>query len=362
MLNRQNKLTTIASRFIKWLTQNKLGILSCLFSFIIMLSFIAITLSRNFAIKQIKQDLQKTITALNEAGYDVSYKKIEFNNIFFYPLIKIEDFSIYNLKGSNLWNLKFNNITANTSLLNSKRINIRTSSDIKLSIDRQIYNFNTQNSTIELKYDKDYNFKSIEIYFDENQIKDIAKIRNITFVARSININTKAPAIIPSLETHVEFKDIKINGLINYPLASNIQRIYAQFNLMGKFDTNDSTLLAAENWLHDGGFIDIPSFNISWKPFMMVGRGNINFNEKFTPQIHLQTTSKALLEMLNELQEKQILERKGVFVANILLNAKAFKIRDKDTHLTITTPISYRDGKLAVENVTVKTTFPQKRQ
>lgn len=61
---------------------------------------------------------------------------------------------------------------------------------------------------------------------------------------------------------------------------------------------------------------------------------------------------------MEDLQDRNFLERKGVFVANILLSNKAFKLNEDDEHLTIVTPIDYRNHKLAVENITVKTFYP----
>ena len=48
------------------------------------------------------------------------------------------------------------------------------------------------------------------------------------------------------------------------------------------------------------------------------------------------------------------LESKGVFVAKILLNSKAFKMNRDDKFMTVTTPIDYKDGKLMIENIVVK--------
>ena len=66
------------------------------------------------------------------------------------------------------------------------------------------------------------------------------------------------------------------------------------------------------------------------------------------------TSSKALLRLIDDLQKNGFLERKGVFVADILLKSKGFKLHEEDKHLTLTTPINYQDGKLSVENITVK--------
>jgi hypothetical protein len=41
-------------------------------------------------------------------------------------------------------------------------------------------------------------------------------------------------------------------------------------------------------------------------------------------------------------------------VANILLTNKAFKLNPEDEEFTISTPISYSDGKISIENLTIK--------
>ena len=129
---------------------------------------------------------------------------------------------------------------------------------------------------------------------------------------------------------------------------------YAKTSFIGRFNPEEQFLTAMETWLKEGGFIEVPNLVIQWEPLTLVARGNVNFNEKFAPRIQLNTSSKGLLRLLSDLQKNNFLDSKNVFVANILLTNKAFKLNSEDTELTISTPISYSDGKISIENLTIK--------
>lgn len=343
----------------RWLKNNRLSFFSFLFSFVVMVTFIDITLSRNAAIRVLKSGIAGLTSKLNEAGFDLAWDNIKFNNIFIYPLIEIENLQLYNLRGTKLWKVKISELTGRPGLFNLRRLNFRFDGRNELTIDGQTRDAEISSAKIIVELRKDNGFKELETYLKDIRIKDFAKIKNATLAVRRLpDAAASARVLVPTLESHLEISDVTLNGLINYPLTSQIRRIYANFNLMGSLTDGDSLLLAAENWLHTGGFVEIPSVIVSWSPLLLVGRGDITFNEKFSPKLQLQTSSKAMLDLLNDLQEKSFLERKGVFVANILLGAKAYKLHEDDKYLTLTTPITYRDNKLAIENITVKTLAP----
>lgn len=352
------KITAPFCRSGSWLKGNRLGVFSFIFAFVVMTTFIDITLSRNAAIRTLKAGIARLTSSLNEVGLDIAYDKISFNNIFIYPLVEIENLQLYNLRGTELWKVRFAGISGRPGLFSSRRINLDFAGDIEISVNENRYNTDIGSAQTRIEMEKDGSLQELQVYLKDMQIKDIAKIADITLAMRKLHNSISARALIPTIESHLEVNDITLNGLLNYPLTSEIRRIYANFNLMGSLDDGDTFLLAAENWLHTGGFIEIPSLVVSWNPLLLVGRGTVTFNENFSPKLQLQTSSKALLDLLNDLQEKSFLERKGVFVANILLGAKAFKMHEDDKYLTITTPITYRDNKLAIENITVKTLKP----
>ena len=130
--------------------------------------------------------------------------------------------------------------------------------------------------------------------------------------------------------------------------------IYAKANIMGRIIPEDFIMTSLESWLREGGFIDVPNLIIQWEPLTLVGRGNINFNEEFSPRINFNTSSKGMLRLIKDLQQREFLESSNFFIANILLRNKAYKINPEDEELTISTPIGYADKKITVENLVIK--------
>ena len=111
---------------------------------------------------------------------------------------------------------------------------------------------------------------------------------------------------------------------------------------------------ALDCWLAQDGYIDVKKLMVNWSPLSLIGEGELNFNENYIPKIKLSTSSKGLFELIENLEQKKWLDSKGVFVAKILLENKAFKIKDSDKHLSVVTPISYNDNILTVEKISIK--------
>ncbi len=345
----------LLSDFKSWFLKNRLGFFSGLFSFVVIITFIDITLSRNAAVRNLKAELAQLTAVLNQTGLDIAWDRLEFNNIFFYPLVEAENLRLYNLRGTHLWSYGIQKISARPNLFNARHVNFVISGDMHLQYDSLSRAVQAQTAGWQLEFSKDGQFEELELQFDDTDIKDTAKIKTVIAAVRRLHNVTRGPVLLPSLEGHLEISDTTLNGLLDYPLGAEIERIYLKANLMGELPLKDTIILDGEKWLHNGGFIEIPSLNVSWKPLLMVGNGSISFDENFSPVITIQTSSTAFLNLLDDLQKNEFLDRKGVFVANILLNAKAFKLHEDDKYLTVTTPISYRDKTLAIENVTVKT-------
>lgn len=357
-----NRLIIPYQYCLRFIRENMWGLCSFLFSFVVVITFIDATISRNAAIRGIKFGIARLTSELNEVGLDIAYDKISFNNIFIYPLVEVKNLQLYNLKGKNLWQIKISELDGRPGLLDIKKLKLRAGNQAEISINGTTYSTHLGSAKSIISLQTDWRIQEWQTYLQNINIKDIAKIADITFVSRKLNHENAARILTPTVESHLDARHIVFNGLINYPLASEMQRIYAKFNLMGALDNGDTLMLAAENWLHSGGFIEIPSVLINWQPLLLVGHGDIKFDENFSPKLQLQTSSKAMINLLEDMQSKSYLERKGVFVANILLGAKAFKLHDEDKYLTVATPITYRDNKLAIENITVKNLTPQKQQ
>ncbi|MBE6468323.1 MAG: DUF2125 domain-containing protein [Alphaproteobacteria bacterium] len=328
-------------------------VFACLFAFSIVFCGIYITASRNLAIKTIKKNLSQIINHLNEFGLDIAYDNIEFNSMMFYPLVKIEGLKIYSATSLNEWALKFNTVKAYPNIIGTQRLRFQ-------SIDGGTFKFNEYNSVMssnETFLDIIYNnqkFEELVLHAEDINIKDFAKIEKIAFLSKYSEPSEIEAFTTPSYINMFEVNNVKINGLIDYPLSSNLKLLYAQANIMGKFEPDEIFITSIGNWLHKGGFIDVPNLIVQWEPLTLVGRGNINFNEALSPRINFNTSSKGLLTLIKDLQKRELLENSNVFVANIMLNNKAYKMNPDDEEYTIVTPIGYADGKLTIENLPIK--------
>ena len=331
------------------------AIFACLFSFCIVFGGIYITASRTIAIKQIRSEMVKTIGWLNEIGLDISSDKIEFKSVFFFPLVTIDNFQIHNIKGLT-WTLRFDKINAYPNIFGAKRIRFTSEGGGKFIFNDFLSDISSAQTFLDITAGTS-GFENLMFHSEDINIHDFAKIENITYLLESLpqaRIDTNSSITLPSFESLFEVNNVEINGLLNYPLSSHLTLLYAKANIIGRVNPDSSLLTTLETWLRDGGFIEIPHLIVQWSPLTLVGRGDINFNEKLSPRINFNTSSKGILRLLQDLQENNFLESKNVFVANILLSNKAYKLNPEDSEMTVSTPISYSDGKISIENLTIK--------
>ncbi len=344
----------IFSRRLSFFRISIASIAACFFSFCLVFGGIYITASRNMAIKQIRFNMERTTNWLNELGLDIAYDNIEFNSLLFSPLVTIDNLQIYNTQGLNTWVLKFKQIKAYPNIFGTQRIRFSSNGGGKFIFNDFISDMTSGDTFLDITSNNGH-LGSIMFHSEDINIHDFAKIEKITYFTEALSAdNSDTSASIPSFESLFEINNIDINGLLNYPLSSHLTLLYAKANIIGQILPDNSLLTTMESWLKDGGFIEIPNLIVQWEPLTLVGRGSINFNEKLSPTINLNTSSKGILRLLQDLQENNFLESKNVFVANILLSNKAYKLNPEDQEMTISTPISYSDGKIAIENLTIK--------
>ena len=184
-LDVKNWFSNKSWRLNRWL------VVAFLLAFGIMFTFIDITLNRNALVRSFKDGISMVIKDLNELGLDVAYESLEFDNIFIYPLLKINKLSIYNLKGERLWQINIDEVSARPSLWGWKKINFTSESGIRLILGDKTWELSTGDAELVWTLQKKYDFKSAELYLKDIAIKDFAKIKNITTVIRKTEKNVK---------------------------------------------------------------------------------------------------------------------------------------------------------------------------
>lgn len=327
--------------------------------FILTLSFVSLTLERNSQVKNLKAGLLQLQDGLNEFGLDIAYDKIKFSSVFTRPLFEVENFTFYSPRQQ--WRLLLPKLKIVPAFFSFNKFIIAPGPDFTITSNGEAYKGTAENTNIEVSLNKSQ-IKLLMAEIRNIDIKKLAKIQELNLAGRQTGYNNNLKGVISSFENHLEMKNITLNGLLNYPLTSQISRLYLKTNLMGTLKQKSTFTLSMQDWLRRGGLVEISNLIVNWDSFSLVGRGELNFDEALHPNLHLETSSKALIRLLDELQQKEVIERKGVFVAKILLSNKAFKLKENDTALTVTTPIDYRDGKLAVENVTIRRFGAEKQQ
>ena len=332
---------------------NRLSLWTFLFSFVLVFSCLYIIALRGIAVRRIRSELPEIISMLNELGTDIAYDKIKFNPIFFFPLMSIENPQIYSLDENDYWKLQFNKINAYADIFGNEKLHFTFSSAGELVYNNEAHHITAGKTALNLKYTPD-GFNSLNFNADELKIKSLAQIKSIGFTINPTLQNLETNKGLPSYTSILEIKDVDINGLLNYPLSSHINLITAKADLIGKISLRQGLLISLENWVESKGFIDVPQLIVQWSPLTLVGRGKISLNESLDPEISFNTSSKGMLKLLKSLQDLSWLNNSNVFVAGIILNNKAFRLDPQDKELTISTPISYSNGKISIENLVVK--------
>ena len=311
-------------------------------------------MSRTYAVKQLKSALVNLEEHLNEFNLDIAYDSYSASSIYTQPLITFTNFELYS---PGKWSLKLPKLRIRNSVWNAGRFYIILGDEQILSFgkDKNI-TITSQNADLQIAANTAGNLELLLAQIKNINVKNYFKIQELNLAGRRTGTLNNGGLALSVFENHFEAKNITLNGLLNYPLSSEISRIYAKTNFVGALNPEGPLTAAMENWLHQGGYIGIPNLVINWNPLLLVGRGEINFNEKLEPSLHLMTSSKGLTKLMDDLQDRDFLEKKGVFVAKILLANKSFKLSEEDRYSSVITPLDFSNGKISVENITVRGT------
>lgn len=339
-------------RALSFLKSNLWGVLAFILAFMLGLFFINLTMSRTYALKQLKAAIVNLEEYLNEFNLGMAYDDYSTSSVYTQPLIRFTNFELYS---PGKWSLKLPELRIRNSVWNAGRFYIILGDEQTLSLgkDENII-ITSENADLQVAANTSGNLELLLAAIKNINVKNYFKIQELNLAGRRVGTHNNGGLAMSVFENHFEAKNITLNGLLDYPLTSGISRIYAKTNFVGSLNPEGSFTAAMENWLHQGGYIGIPNLVVNWNPLLLVGRGEINFNEKLEPSLHLMTSSKGLTKLMDDLQDRDFLERKGVFVAKILLANKSFKLSEEDRYSSVITPLDFSNGKISVENITVR--------
>ncbi len=343
-----NKLKTLALQipiFNRWFAG------AMFLCFILGLGFILIIFGRYNAITQIRGEIHRLQSSLEYSGIDIAYDNIDFNIWWPMPILTVKNLKIYSkFKPVREWNIE--ELQINTSLIDFHTLAISLSSQQNIVVGDKTYSVTMPTQNMNVSYCVQTGIKEILADIENLQIKGIANIAGIKFGAQRMSpqrVNNNSPF----METHLMINKIKFSEELDIPLSHQIDKIYINANMIGNLQAEETYRESIYDWLAKGGKFEIEKSSFEWKPLIMVSRGDLYFNEKLEPKLHLAASSRALIPVIDILEEEGVLDRKGVFVSRILLRNKAFKMSENDEYDTVLTPIDYESGKLSIENIPV---------
>lgn len=316
-------------------------VLLCIFAFV----------QRSFGLNLINKEILKIQESLLNAGWDMAYDKAETSSFPLFAPVKFSNFRIYALDGSKEW--KTEEFEIDMDLFDCGHIELKTAREQSFTFGGKIYPADIPVLNIDLTFDRELGLKSVDVGGTGWNIQDLVTVDSFRLASQRmapLNISE----LTPFFENHIEIKGAKISEQIDFPLRKKINRIYTNANIVGMMSAKQTYNETLAAWMRLGGVIDIKKLIVEWAPLTLVAHGDLYFNDKSEPVLHLNTSSKGLEETMDMLQDN-FLERKGVFVAKILLNNKSFKLNPDDKYYTVTTPININSNQILIENIPLKT-------
>ncbi len=320
---------------------------------IIGITGIVMSLERNQTIALIKEQILKIEDSLMAAGYDIAYDDLSFSHFSPWQILRIENLRLYSLDENNYREWQCDEFAVSSGFFTGNKIRFHLSSRQSLHIGQHAWKMDAPKIMVEMTTDDNGIFQDF-IYEAENlTVQKLLEIENIKFAMRRNNQKTIV-SDSPSVETFLNIKNVRIADYTGWPMNKEIDHLYLNANIIGNIEQRHTLNDSLYDWIENNGYIDIAKMIINWKPLVLVAKGELYLDDNLSPDLTLNTSSLALTEVLDKLNQYGWLEDKGIFVAKILLNNKSFKRNQTDNYYTVTTPIKINNKQILIENIPVK--------
>ena len=364
---REKLLNLLVKLYLSWrhlsgLRYHVWGIISFLTFAVTGYTLVWMGFERLDAIKNIRREIVRLEESLNEIGYDIAYEDLSFSSFNPFQIMSVKNLQFYSRRAGEHLAWRLPELNLRTGFFNSRKITFSLPEGQLLELADQKHTVAMPEATAEIRTDKDDRLTQLIFLAKNIKISGLADIEEIQIASRRMAAQ-QLNELAPFFENYIDIRNITFNALIDYPLTQTIERLYLNADIIGTIYGAATYKSDWDNWKALGGGIDIRRLVVNWGPLLLVARGDVLYDKQMRPSIRLRSSSKALSELLDELESKGYLESKGVFVAKILLNSKAFKMSKDDKFMTVTTPIDYKDQKLMIENIVIKDLAqPQKQK
>jgi len=314
---------------------------------------IKMNLERRSLIDNIKEQILALENSLSAAGYDVAYDHLSFSYFSPWQIMRIKNLKLYSLDSSNYHEWQCDEFSLSSPAFSGDKLRFHFSSRQSFQAGNKSWDMNLPKISAELNVNHDGQFQDFRIEAENINIQKLLTLDKFKFAVRQ---TTTKPITADgaSMEILFDAKNIRIADYTGWPLNKEIDHIYANASIIGSAESHPILGESLYTWIENDGHIELTRLIINWKPLVLVAKGELYFDEHLSLDLSLNTSSLALTETLDRLNQQGWLEDKGVFVAKILLNNKSFKKNQTDAYYTVTTPVKINNKQILIENIPVK--------
>ncbi len=332
-------METLWRKLIKY----QVALFSGALAFVIVLGGIFIKLNRTYAVEILKSQFSVLENSLLSAGYDFAYDHVEFYTLSPWQIVRIKNFRIYSLDAGHADEWSVAELNINAGLLRPNKVELYLDENQSIKKSQHVWSLNIPDFKINVDIKRDQ-LRRIAFKLQNISVENLFTIEQFDFTARS--------AGFPFMALRADVRGVVFDDILGWPLNKTIDHFYVNAFINGEIDRSAVIGEAVYDWIDRGGNIAVQKMILNWKPLIMVGNGDLSFDENLNASLQLNTASLALSEVLDKLNENGYLLNKGVFVAKILLDKKA-KQDTKDKYKTVVTPVKFDKDGLSVENIRI---------
>ena len=300
-------------------------------------------LARNYGVERFKQEFEKTIAGLNDMGYDVAYDDISFTAISPFKIATIKNFKLYKKDSDKFWAWNVEELGVNASILNYGTLIFYFSDKQSVQFGEETFSAHAESLSLKARFDEDglYNLLLRTKKFEAEALFSVKEFR---WAIQRMDDEQK-------YNSKTDIRHIALLNSASWHMSDVIDEFFADIDIYGEFKAAQSYRDSLMEWKGALGNIEVNRLILNWKPLVLVGKGDISFTEELIPEMKLVTTSRGLVETMDNLETAEVFDAKSVLVAKILLSTKMTKLQSEEDPEAIISTIAVLPNQLNIENI-----------
>ena len=300
-------------------------------------------LARNYGVERFKQEFTKAISGLNNLGYDIAYDDISFSAISPFEIVSIKNFKLYRQNGDKFWAWNVPELGVNASLLNYGAFVFYLSDGQSVQIGEKTFPARLESSIAKARFDDKglYNFLIKLKKFDVEE----------QFSVKEFNWAIQRDDNEHKYSSKTDIRHVVLNETNSWNMSNVIEEFFIDMDVFGEFKQAQTYRQSLLQWNNNDGRVDVNRLILNWKPLVFVGKGNLIFDKNLKPEMRLVTTSKGLIETMDNMEKAGIFDGKSVLVAKILLSSKMTNLQPEEDPAAIISTFSILPHQLNIENI-----------